>query len=169
MPHQPDRNADPDVVIYLSAAPDPEPGFAITLEVKILHIFSFFQNLSLLNQCWGSVCFWASRICIRIRILPSSSKNSKKNLDFFCFVTSLWLFNSVPQDPYVFGSASGSVSQRYPGTDPKIWIRTKLSRIPKTVFNLLGNISKFVYVLNETYHTNVETKSIRKSQGSESV
>jgi hypothetical protein len=30
----------------------------------------------------GSVCFWASRIRIRIRILPSSSKNSKKNLDF---------------------------------------------------------------------------------------
>jgi hypothetical protein len=26
---------------------------------------------------------------VRIRILPSSSKNSKKNLDFYCFVTSL--------------------------------------------------------------------------------
>jgi hypothetical protein len=32
----------------------------------------------------GSVFFWASRIRIRIRhrILPLSSKNSKKNLDF---------------------------------------------------------------------------------------
>jgi hypothetical protein len=29
---------------------------------------------------------------IQIRILPSSSKNSKKNLDIYCFVTSLWLF-----------------------------------------------------------------------------
>jgi hypothetical protein len=26
---------------------------------------------------------------LRIRILPSSSKNSKKNLYFYCFVTSL--------------------------------------------------------------------------------
>ncbi len=32
----------------------------------------------------GSVCFWASWI----RILLSSSKNSKKNLDSYCFVTS---------------------------------------------------------------------------------
>ncbi len=46
----------------------------------------------------GSVCFWASQIRfrirysqvrIRLRILPSSNKNSKKNLDFYCFVTSL--------------------------------------------------------------------------------
>ncbi len=83
-------------------------------------------------QCCGSgsasVCFCASRIRIRIRklqvriwirlqILQSSNKNSKKNLDFYCFVTSLWIFPSVPDlhpdtDPYVFGppgSASGSV------------------------------------------------------------
>ncbi len=43
--------------------------------------------------------FWASRIHIHwyeggsgFRILLFSSKNSKKNLDSFCFVTSLWLF-----------------------------------------------------------------------------
>jgi hypothetical protein len=36
----------------------------------------------------GSVCFWASWI----RILLSSSKNSKKNLDSYCFVTSFWHF-----------------------------------------------------------------------------
>ncbi len=54
-------------------------------------------------QCWGSgsvgsLCFWASRIRIRIRysqlrILTLSSKNSKNKLDFYCFVTStfyLW-------------------------------------------------------------------------------
>ncbi len=35
-----------------------------------------------------SVCFWASWI----RILLSWSKNSKKNLDLYYFVTSLWLF-----------------------------------------------------------------------------
>ncbi len=38
----------------------------------------------------GSTCFWAS--WIRIRILLSLSKTSKKNLDFYCFVTSFWLF-----------------------------------------------------------------------------
>ncbi len=47
--------------------------------------------------------FWASRIRIHysevririwiwIRILPSSSKNSKETLDLYCFETSLWLF-----------------------------------------------------------------------------
>jgi hypothetical protein len=43
--------------------------------------------------------FWASWIRIRnlfepirIQILPSTSKKIKKNLNFFCFVTSLWLF-----------------------------------------------------------------------------
>ena len=50
------------------------------------------------NQCWGSgsvrsVCFWASRIResqVRIRILSSSIKNSKKNL--LWVVTSFGLF-----------------------------------------------------------------------------
>ncbi len=52
------------------------------------------KNLSF--QCCGSgsVCFWASRIRIhnyevRIRILLSSSKNSKKTRDSYCSVTSL--------------------------------------------------------------------------------
>jgi hypothetical protein len=34
----------------------------------------------------GSTCFWSSRI------LLSSSKNSKKNLDSYCFVTYFGLF-----------------------------------------------------------------------------
>ncbi len=38
----------------------------------------------------GSKCFWAS--WIRIRILLSLSKFSKKNLDLYSFVTSFWLF-----------------------------------------------------------------------------
>jgi hypothetical protein len=56
------------------------------------------------KQCFGSgstgcTCFWAIRIHlsevwtrIRLRILISSSKNSKKNLDSYCFVTSFGLF-----------------------------------------------------------------------------
>jgi hypothetical protein len=49
----------------------------------------------------GSTCFWAtwiririhySDVWIRIRILLSPSKNSKKKLASYCFVTSFWLF-----------------------------------------------------------------------------
>jgi hypothetical protein len=43
----------------------------------------------------GSTCFWAIRIHyseVWIRILLSSSKNIKKNLDSYCFVTSFGLF-----------------------------------------------------------------------------
>ncbi len=83
--------------------------------------------------------------------VPYSSvtkKDSKKNLDFYCFVTSLWLSifeewckcTSVPNphhpDPYVFGppgSTFGSVSQRYGSEDR---ILTKVSRIPNTARNL---------------------------------
>jgi hypothetical protein len=39
----------------------------------------------------GSTCFWASRIRISL-IIRSSSKNSKKNLDSYCFVNSFGLF-----------------------------------------------------------------------------
>ncbi len=38
----------------------------------------------------GSVCFWSSWI----RILLPSNKNSKKNLDSYCFVISFWLLSS---------------------------------------------------------------------------
>jgi hypothetical protein len=45
-----------------------------------------------LKQCCrsGPVYFWAS--WIRIRILLSSSKNSKKNIDSYCFVSSFLTF-----------------------------------------------------------------------------
>jgi hypothetical protein len=48
----------------------------------------------------GSTCFWASWIRIRIhssevwiRILLSLCKNSKKTIDFYCFVTSFDFFS----------------------------------------------------------------------------
>ncbi len=60
---------------------------------------NFCINSNCYQQCCGSgslgsICFWATRIRIRqsgvrIRILLSSSKNSKKNLDSYCFVTSV--------------------------------------------------------------------------------
>ncbi len=64
------------------------------------HINNRYINSYSINPCCGSgsVCFWASRTRIRIRLsqvrirlrtLPSSSKNSEKKLDFYCFVTSL--------------------------------------------------------------------------------
>jgi hypothetical protein len=38
------------------------------------------------THCCGSVCFWASRI----RILLSSTKISKINLDFYCSLTFIF-------------------------------------------------------------------------------
>ncbi len=75
-------------------------------------------------------CFWASRI----RILPSSSKNVTKNLDFYCFVTFLWLFifewckwTSVPDpDPYVVGPPISESGPLVRGTDPRIRIRIRI-------------------------------------------
>ncbi len=94
--------------------------------------------------------FFATRIRIRIRllirllILPSSSKNSKKNLDFYCFVTSLWLFifeewckytSVTDPDPYVFvppGSASGSVPKCH--GSPTLNKKHPLVRILSNIF-----------------------------------
>ncbi len=64
----------------------------------------FCAGLLLIEQCCGSgsgsvesVCFWAfrirlSQVRLRLQILPLSSKNSKKNVNFYCSVTSLLLF-----------------------------------------------------------------------------
>ncbi len=77
----------------------------------------------------GSTCFCAFwirihqsevwiriRIRLRIRIILSLSKNCKKNLDFYCFVTFLWLFTIVPHphtNPCFGPPGSGSIRQRY--------------------------------------------------------
>jgi hypothetical protein len=70
------------------------------LNLKISFCSLMYRYYS--NQCCGSICFWASWIRIhwseiRIQILLSSSKNSKKNVD--CFV------NSDP-DPLARGSVA---------------------------------------------------------------
>jgi hypothetical protein len=76
-------------------------------------------------------------LVVRIRILPISSKNSKKNLYFFCFVTSLFLKNDVKiikqknlgntkfffvgilkVTEYKSRSGSGSVNQLYGSPEP---------------------------------------------------
>jgi hypothetical protein len=46
-----------------------------------------------------------------LAVLPSTSRNSKKNLDFYCFATSLWL-----EEPDTDPSVSG--------TDP--WFRIRI-------------------------------------------
>ncbi len=85
----------------------------------------------------GSICFWVSRIRIHlswIRILISSSKNSKNNIDSYCFVTSLLLIylrtmmylQKVISKKISLTSwrsltkltGSGSFSQRYGSADP---------------------------------------------------
>jgi hypothetical protein len=83
-----------------SVEPEPKEIFSAlqphrTRCVHILSYHIFILNVHKVghpaNQCCGSgsesgsTCFWASRI--RIRILLSSCKNSKKNPDFYYFVT----------------------------------------------------------------------------------
>jgi hypothetical protein len=79
---------------------------------EVNHFFIFFLAVLRIRIRFrtgsGSTCFWATwiririhksevwiRLWIRIRILLSLSKTSKKNLDFNCFVTSFWLFTFV--------------------------------------------------------------------------
>jgi hypothetical protein len=90
---------------------------------------------------------------IRIRILPSSSKSNKKNLDSYCFVTSWWLLSlkiyasksnkkkkfREKKNNYlvVILKVTGENSRimiwiRIRGADPGIRIRTKMSRIRNT-------------------------------------
>jgi hypothetical protein len=52
---------------------------------------------------------------IRIWILPSSSKNSKKNLYFYCFVTFYDLLSFTKEKSW---TRIGSVNQRYASVDP---------------------------------------------------
>ncbi len=58
--------------------------FVIKREWKALTLFNFSEAVFRFR-----IRFWASRI----RILPSSSKNIKKNLYFYGFVISLWHFS----------------------------------------------------------------------------
>ncbi len=108
---------------------------------------SFTHNC--LSQCCGSgsvgsLSFRASRIRIRHywygRIFPYSSKKSKKNLDFYCFVTSDFLSTRTINVPsksnniktYFLlaswkplmkraGSESGSQCQWYGSADPDLY------------------------------------------------
>jgi hypothetical protein len=70
----------------------------IVVTQSYLIIQNLFQGAEIpynSTQCFasGSVCFLAIQdpdpsFFVRIRILPSSSKESEKNLGFYCFVTS---------------------------------------------------------------------------------
>jgi hypothetical protein len=75
--------------------------FCLLLSKVHLHFSKLKVIKKSQNQCSGSgsagsTCFWASRI--RIRILLSSCKNSRKNLDSYHFVT---LFDFLSLKNYV--------------------------------------------------------------------
>ncbi len=127
----------------------PFPRYRIQIRCRV--------QIWLCSELWISVfricrirMFWVSWIRIRIlnlfvpiRILPSTSKKRKKNLDFYCFVTSLWLFifeddENVPskRNKHCWRFEGHWRKEQDPepdplvkGTDPRIRIRTKMSRI----------------------------------------
>ncbi len=63
----------------------PTKGFRYLFVTQIISLSAVLQIWMRIRSI-ESVCFWASRI------LLSSSKNSKKNLNSYCFGTSLRLF-----------------------------------------------------------------------------
>jgi hypothetical protein len=78
-----------------------------TQAFSVLFLSSVLGNLMCCpTKQWNSIVnpdpdpslFVRMRIWIRIRILPYSSKTSKKNLDFCCFVTSFYVFLSEKTD-----------------------------------------------------------------------
>ncbi len=125
----------------------------VRLPVKRVRTINLLSKISFMtffaSVLWsgsvGSVCLWA--FWIQIRILPSLSKNSKKNLEFLYFGTSFWLFifkdwckwtfkyvvisKKTVKKTYILlapcqpltkkagsGSEAGSISQWYGSADP---------------------------------------------------
>ncbi len=78
-------------------------GFGSVTQFDQVIQLLFKRNVGLYQCCGsgsgpvGSVCFWSHGSGsisqkVWIRVLLSISKNSKKNLDSYCFVTSFWHF-----------------------------------------------------------------------------
>ncbi len=60
------------------------PMLRVRIRIHRIPVFlASWIRIRILSEVW---------IRIRLRILLSLSKYSKKNLDFYCFVTSFWLF-----------------------------------------------------------------------------
>ncbi len=132
-------------------------------------------NLNTTRCGSGSVCFWASRIRILwIQIHLSSSKNGKKNLDSYCFVTSVWIFIFKKWCKCTFKKYGNKQKKLFccrleghwrkkqdlnplaRGTDPWIRIRTKMSRIHNSdIRTKIGNTLSFP---PWSWHTNKNWK-----------
>ncbi len=130
--------------------PDEHPRNPVLTGSPVLGIR--IRRIRMFWASWIRIRIRSSQVRIRLRILPSSSKNSKKNPDFYCFVTSLWLFifeGRCKCTTVVFRihiqirriRVFSGILDPHPdllirGTDQRIririWIRTKMSRIPNT-------------------------------------
>jgi hypothetical protein len=96
------------------------------------------------------MCFWASRV------LLSSSRNTKKNIDSYCFVTSLW-FLSLKNDvkvPLKSNKQKNLVDVlKVTDENSRIRIRTKISWIRNTAPN---EICLFrIFFLQESTYLNI--------------
>jgi hypothetical protein len=110
---------------------------------------------------------------------PSSSKNSKNNLDFYCFVTYLiYDFLSLVNDVNVpvfririricmfLGLPDPHPDPLVRGTDPRIRIRTKMSRIPYPTKNASVNVSRFIPGMH-AYEVSTQRGFVRRNMGAD--
>jgi hypothetical protein len=109
------------------------------------------SNIRLLTivVSWEVLSFLEPVLWIRMFLdtdLPSSSKNSKENLDFYRLVTSLWLSSlkndeNVPSKIIFYWHLEGhwrkesDPDPKVSGPNPRIRIRAKMSRIHNTALN----------------------------------
>ncbi len=66
----------------------------ISTLVSVRCLFIFFGACRMSSFCeWGKLTTQISTLnSVSVQILPRTNKKIKKNLDLYCFVTSLWLF-----------------------------------------------------------------------------
>ncbi len=110
-------NTDPNSTSKNNANPDPQPLLEIKGIIRMNDIEKLMRQLIrdcsfplCIQECSGSGTFWygSESGWIRIRLLLSSCKNSKKNLDSYYFVT-LFDFLSSKKDVNV---SSKSIKQK---------------------------------------------------------
>ncbi len=88
------------------------------IRIRRIHVFGPPGSGSISQRYGSRSRIW---IQIQIRILLSSSNNNNQNIDSYCSVTSLWIFNLKNDENEPSKSTkqkNGNISKRYGSADP---------------------------------------------------